>query len=132
MTNCAKAGKSPTTLPDARQVSEPGDGDATSPAVTAVNGERVRDDAARPQSLVEIALAEFKELKRVVSGIALGQQAQQANYERQQANYARFMENVGRFAVSNAISLSPQPSADGGQQQWISLYPNLVVVFVRW
>ena len=51
-------GKPPTTLPDARQVSEPGDGDATSPAVTAVNGERVRDDAARPQSRVEIALVE--------------------------------------------------------------------------
>ena len=58
MLNCAKVGKSSTTLPDARQVSEPGDGGATSPAVTVVNGERVRDDAARPQSRVEIALVE--------------------------------------------------------------------------
>ena len=58
MRNCAKAGKSPTTLPNARQVSELGDGGATSPAVTAMNGERVRDDAGRPQSLVEIALVE--------------------------------------------------------------------------
>ena len=107
----SKVGKSPTTLPDARQVSEPGDGDATSPAVTAVNGERVRDDAARPQSLVEIALGNPKSSSASSPELALGQQAQQANYERQQANYARFMENVGRFAVSNAISLSPQPSA---------------------
>ena len=82
MTNCAKVGKSSTTLPDARQVSEPGDGGATSPAVTAVNGEQLRDVAAQPESLVEIALAELKELKGAVSGIALGQQAQQANYER--------------------------------------------------
>ena len=106
MRKCAKAGKSPTTLPDALQVREPGDGGATSPAVTAVNGERVRDDAVQPQSLVEIALAEFKELKRVVAGIALGQQAQQANYERQQANYARFVENVGQFVVSNALTMT--------------------------
>ena len=81
MRNCAKAGQSPTTLPDARQVSEPGDGGATSPVVTAVNDERVGDHAVQPQSLVEIAiataiaLAELKELKHAVSGIVLSQQA---------------------------------------------------------
>ena len=83
MLNCVEAGKPPTALADARQVSEPGDGGATSPAITAVIGERVRDDAGRHQSLFESALlAEIKELKRAIS-------AQQANYERQQANYAR-------------------------------------------
>ena len=81
MRNCAKAGQSPTTLPDARQVSELGDGGATSPVVTAVNDERVGDHAVQPQSLVEIAiataiaLAELKELKNAVSGIVLSQQA---------------------------------------------------------
>jgi len=108
MLNCVEAGKPPTALADARQVSEPGDGGATSPAITAVIGERVRDDAGRHQSLFESALlAEIKELKRAIS-------AQQANYERQQANYARFMENVGHAVVSGSNSLSPQTSADHG------------------
>jgi len=68
MLNCVEAGKPPTALADARQVSEPGDGGATSPAITAVIGERVRDDAGRHQSLFESALlAEIKELKRAIS-----------------------------------------------------------------
>ena len=104
MRKCAKAGKSPTTLPDGGRW-EPGDGGATSPAVTAVNGERVRDDAVQPQSLVEIALAEFKSSSRREE-LHFGQQAQQANYERQQANYARFVENVGQFVVSNALTMT--------------------------
>ena len=98
MLNCVEAGKPPTALADARQVSEPGDGGATSPAITAVIGERVRDDAGRHQSLFESALlAEIKELKRAISA--------------QQANYARFMENVGHAVVSGSNSLSRRPIA---------------------
>ena len=68
MLNCVEVGKPPTTLAAARQVSEPGDGGATSPAITAVIGERVRVDAGRHQSMFEIALlAEVKELKRAIS-----------------------------------------------------------------